>query len=194
LRPKGSGRSIKDPSYISFLVLSPLSSILPHKKQNTHHNKHAQNDSLSLSLSLSLSHLCVCLWIWKSSESSPPASSGIIQQWAKTRGLMVSWLCTPLIIANKFKPATVKIGNVSTTKFIIISTENELFRELHIVDMSEEHFLLVNTHTHTQIYIYFSLSLSLYVCVWIWKSSPAYPPPASLGIIIKGDTKHILFV
>jgi hypothetical protein len=112
---------------------------------------------------------------------------------------MVSWLCTPLIIANKFKPATVKIGNVSTTKFIIISTENELFRELHIVDMSEEHFLLVNTHTHTHThkYIYFSLSLSLslYVCVWIWKSSPAYPPPASLGIIInKGDTKHILFV
>jgi hypothetical protein len=67
----------------------------------------------------------------------------------------------PLIIANKFKPATVKIENVSTMKIIIISTENELFRELHIVDMSEEHFLLVNTHTHTHKYIYFSLSLSL---------------------------------
>jgi hypothetical protein len=53
LRPKGSGRSIKDPSYISFLVLSPPSSILPHKKQNTHHNKHAQNDD---SLSLSQKH------------------------------------------------------------------------------------------------------------------------------------------
>jgi hypothetical protein len=80
---------------------------------------------------------------------------------------MVSWLCTPLIIANKFKPATVKIGNVSTTKVIIISTENELFRELHIVDMSEEHFLLVNTHTHTHKHtnIYISLSLSLCVCV-----------------------------
>jgi hypothetical protein len=81
-----------------------------------------------------------------------------------THGVMV---VDPLIIANKFKPATVKIANVSTMKIIIISTENELFRELHIVDMSEEHFLLVNTHTYTHIYIFLSLSLSLslYVCV-----------------------------
>jgi hypothetical protein len=71
----------------------------------------------------------------------------------------------PLIIANKFKPATVKIGNVSTMKIIIIiSTKNQLFRELHIVDMSEEHFLLVNTHTHTYNFS-LSLSLSLYLCV-----------------------------
>jgi hypothetical protein len=106
----------------------------------------------------------------------------------------------PLIIANKFKPATVKIGNVSTMKIIIIiSTKNQLFRELHIVDMSEEHFLLVNTHTQTHTHTHIislslSLSLSLSICVWIWKSSPASPPPASPGIIIKGDTKHILFV
>jgi hypothetical protein len=90
----------------------------------------------TLSLSLSLTHLCVCLWIWKSSESSPPASSGIIQQWAKTRDSWCHGCAPPLIIANKFKPATAKIGNVSTMKFIIISTEDELFRELHIVDMS----------------------------------------------------------
>ncbi len=118
----------------------------------SHKNTHTHNHSLS--------HLSVCLWIWKSSESSPPASSGIIQQ--GTHGVMV---VHPLIIANKFKPATVKIGNVSTMKIIIIiSTKNQLFRELHIVDMSEEHFLLVNTHTHTYNFS-LSLSLSLYLCV-----------------------------
>jgi hypothetical protein len=77
----------------------------------------------------------------------------------------------PLIIANKFKPATVKIANVSTMKFIIISTANELFRELLIGDMSEEHFLLVNTQTHTHTFIYIhlslSLSLSLSMCVCV---------------------------
>jgi len=142
LRPKGSGRSIKDPSYISFLVLSPLSSILPHKKQNTHHNKHAPNDdSLSLSqkhsLSLSLSHSSLCVSV--DMEIIRIITTSIIwdhSTMGQNKGLMVSWLCTPLIIANKFKPATAKIGNVSTMKFIIISTEDELFRELHIVDMS----------------------------------------------------------
>ncbi len=158
----------------------------------------SHKNTLSLSLSLSLSHSSLCVSV--DMEIIRIITTSIIwdhSTMGQNKGLMVSWLCTPLIIANKFKPATAKIGNVSTMKFIIISTEDELFRELHIVDMSEETLpSSKHTHTHTHIYIFLSLSLSLslYVCVWIWKSSPTSPPPASPGIIIKGDTKHILFV
>jgi hypothetical protein len=116
--------------------------------------------SLSLSLSLSLISACVCGY-GNHQNHHHQHHLGSFNNGPKQGDSWCHGYAPPLIIASKFKPATVKIGNVSTTKFIIISTENELFRELHIVDMSEEHFLLVNTHTHTQIYIYFSLSLSL---------------------------------